>query len=165
MDTELLNQSKKDMGKALGRIPASLYVLTSRHQHRKRGVMVSWVQQVAFEPPMVMLALQKGRPIIPLIQESRAFAICQIARDDKLCFKKFAGPSNDENPFEGIEAGRSLTGSPVVATCLSYLDCTLIRHIDFEADHDLYIGLVVEGKVLKPGEDATVHLRKDGFKY
>ena len=155
----------KRIGKALGRIPQSLYIMTSHFEDRMRGVMCSWVQQVGFQPPMVMVALSKGRPIIPLLHDSHSFAVCQIAPSDRLSRKRFAGGTDaGDDPFEGIEIFKATTGSPIIKRSLAYLDCELVRHFDVDGDHDLYIGLVRDGDLLKQ-EDVMVHLRPDGFKY
>lgn len=154
------------IGKALGRIPQSLYVMTSHFEDRMRGVMVSWVQQAGFNPPMVMVALGKGRPIVPLLHDSRGFAICQIAPNDRLVMRRFAGGKDaGDNPFEAIDLMRSTTGSPILKRALSYLDCELIRHIDVDGDHDIYIGLVREGNILNGDGEPIIHLRDSGLHY
>ncbi len=156
---------RDDIGKALGRIPQSLYVMTAQFEDRMRGVMVSFVQQVSFDPPMVMVCLGKGRPIIPLIHDSHAFAICQIARSDKLTLKRFArGTDAGDSPFQAIETMRGATGSPIITRSLAYLDCELVRHIDIDGDHDMYIGQVRQGARLND-EEVFIHLRDNGFSY
>lgn len=154
---------RKQIGKALGRIPQSLFIMTSFHEDRTRGVMVSWVQQVGFEPPMVMACLSKGRPIIPLLHDSHSFALCQIDPADKLTIKRFGGDVGD-NPFETIDVFRGATGSPILKKSLAYLDCELVRHFDVDGDHDIYVGLVRGGNVMVEG-DPIVRLRADGFTY
>lgn len=153
------------IGKVLGRIPASLYIMTSHFEAHARGVMVSFVQQVGFEPPMVMVSLAKGRHIVPLLHDSHAFALCQIADDDKLTLKRFSkAVDTGEDAFEGLETFRGPTGSPILAKSLAYMDCELVRHIDVECDHDLYIGLVREAQILNKGQP-VVRLRDNGLKY
>lgn len=158
-------QLKQQIGKALGQIPQGVFVMTSHHEERFSGVGVSWVQQVSFEPPMVMVALHKGRTITPLILESRAFALCQIGRDDRMLLKHFAEERNGgDDPFEGLEIARAESGSPIITRSAAFLDCRVVRHIDIDADHDLYIGRVLTAQILNPGE-VHVHLREDGFSY
>ena len=96
--------SKDSIGEALGRIPSGLFVLTARHEDRRMGMLCSWVQQVCFEPAMVMVAIAKGRPIMPLISESHRFGLCQLAKSDKLLLRKFAGKLEpNEDPFLGLD--------------------------------------------------------------
>ena len=158
----------ESVGKALGRIPQGLWVLTAAFENRHGGVMVSWVQQASFEPPMVTVALLKGRPIVPLIHNSHAFALSQVCTDDKLTLKKFFDPEpctlRDEDPLDGLDTARRITGAPILRKALSFLDCELMRHIDVEGDHDLYVGLVRDGGNLHDGQ-ITVRLRENGYKY
>jgi flavin reductase (DIM6/NTAB) family NADH-FMN oxidoreductase RutF len=161
----MTENDRQSIGKALGRIPQSLYIMTSHFEERMRGVMVSWVQQVAFEPPMVMVGLSKGRPIVPLLHDSHSFALCQIAPSDKLTRKRFAaGVDAGDDPFEAIEITRAVTGSPIIKKALAFLDCELVRHFDVDGDHDIYIGLVRAGALLSD-EQPIVKLREDGFRY
>jgi flavin reductase (DIM6/NTAB) family NADH-FMN oxidoreductase RutF len=157
---------KEAIGKALGRIPGSLFIMTSHFEERMRGVMVSWVQQAGFKPPMVMIALSKGRPIVPLIHDSHGFALCQIAPDDKLLMRRFgSGKDAGDNPFEAIDIMKSVSGSPIIKRSLAYLDCELVRHIDVDGDHDIYVGIVRDGNLLGDKADPIVHLRKSGMHY
>ena len=160
----MTNDVTNSIASALGRIPGSLFVMTSHFEDRTRGVMVSWVQQLSTEPPMVMVALPKGRPIVPLLHDSHAFALCQVSVDDKLTQKKFYnGVDAGDNPFEAMDVHRGVTGSPIMSRALAYLDCELIRHLDVDGDHDIYVGLVRDGKVNIPeDEQVVVRLRENG---
>ena len=157
--------TKESIGAALGRVPSGLFVLTARHEDRRSGMLVSWVQQACFEPAMVVVAVGKGRPIMPLISESRRFGLCQIPKGDKLILRKFAGKVDpNEDPFLGydlLETGPS--GVPILAHVLAYLECEVACHMDVEGDHDLFVGRVDRGGFLN-GEP-HVHIRENGFSY
>ena len=58
---------KQTVGKALGRIPSGVFVLTAVHENRRDAMLASWVQQVGFDPPAVSIAVAKGRPIVDLM--------------------------------------------------------------------------------------------------
>lgn len=135
----------------LARVPAGLFLMTAGHEGRTRGVLVNWVQQVSADPPIILIALSKGHDIVPIIQESHSFAVHQVAHDDKLILRKFATDTRDDDPLQGMEVLRRTTGSPILARTQAYLDCQLLRHLDIEGDHNLYIGLVRDGGILKGG--------------
>ena len=157
---------RQDIGSALGPIPSGLFILTARHEDARTGMLSSWVQQVGFSPPMVSVAVAKGRPIMPLISASRRFGLCQISADDNVLLRKFAkGIDPNEDPFLGFELiSETATGLPVPVHALAYLECNAISHLDVEGDHDLFIGSVIAGRCLDEGKP-QVHIRKDGFKY
>jgi flavin reductase (DIM6/NTAB) family NADH-FMN oxidoreductase RutF len=159
------HETRQLISKALGRLPQSVFLLTAAHEHRQRGVMVSWVQQVSFEPPMIMFALNKSLQIGPFLHESRAFALNQIAADDKLTPRRFGFDLTvKQDAFETLELRRLTTGSPVLARALTCFDCELVRHFDIEGDHDISVGRIVDAAVLHEG-DPPVRFREDGFAY
>ncbi|MEX2672898.1 MAG: flavin reductase family protein [Phycisphaeraceae bacterium] len=144
-------QTREAVNAVLSRIPCGRFLLTAGHDGRTRGVLVSWVQQVSAEPAMVLVALEKGREIVPLIHESHSFALSQVAADDKLTLRKFSADTLDEDPLESLEIMRRATGSPILARTQAFVDCELVRHLDIEGDHDLYVGVVRDGGLLKGG--------------
>lgn len=155
-----------ELAKALGRIPSGLFVLTAEHEDRRAGMLVSWVQQMCFQPPMLSVAVGKGRPIMPLISESRRFGLCQLGDDDKLLMRKFAGGVElDEDPFLGLELvhGGGVE-VPVLANAMAYMECVLACHLDVEGDHDLFVGQIVGGK-LNRAVDPKIHIRTNGLRY
>ncbi len=158
--------AREGVGLALGRIPSGLFILTARHEDRRLGILASWVQQVSMNPPMVTIAVRKGRPIMPLISESRRFGICQLSAGDRIILRKFLSQNGEqtEDPFLGFEMLKStILGVPILAHVLSYLECELTCHMDVEGDHDLFVGLARAGAFL--GGEPHVHLREHGFKY
>ena len=54
---------KQTIGKALGRVPSGVYILTTHHEGQPLAMMASWVQQASFEPPTVGVAVAKDRPL------------------------------------------------------------------------------------------------------
>ncbi len=156
---------KQSIGSALGAIPSGVFVLTAQHEDRRSGMLASWVQQACFEPPMVVVAVAKGRSIMPLISESRQFALCQLADDDKLLSRKFAEASDPgEDPFLGFElTPGQLPNLPILANCLAYTECELACHMDVEGDHDLFVGLVRGGG--RQTGAPRIHIRENGFEY
>lgn len=172
--TELDKIARQRVGVVLGRIPQGRYIMTAKYEKRERAVLVSWVQQASFNPPMVLVALHKERDIGPLIHESHAFALNQVAAEDRLTIKRFTAPAprrppddeddNADHPLQAMSTLRKATGSPILAKAMCYMDCDLVRHVDVDGDHDLYVGQIRDAGVLHDGE-IPVHLRDNGFQY
>ncbi|MFZ4575237.1 MAG: flavin reductase family protein [Phycisphaerales bacterium] len=135
----------RDAELALDAIPRCKFVMTAQHENRRSGVIVKWVAGCSDTPPLISVSLRKGHWIVPLIRDSRAFALCSIAPTDRLAQKKFAESARprDGDQFDVLGADRLTTGAPVLPGSALVLDCEVSRHIDLEADHELYIGLVV----------------------
>jgi flavin reductase (DIM6/NTAB) family NADH-FMN oxidoreductase RutF len=137
------------LAQAMSRIPAGLFVLTCAHEHSRSGIIVNWVQCCSTTPPMVVVALQRGLALEPLIRDSRGFALCQISDDDRYLRRKFAElPPGREDPFVSIPIMTTPSGLPIIERAMSYLDCELVRHVDIESDCSLLVGQVRQGAVL-----------------
>lgn len=65
----------RQMAEAFRWIPYGIYVLTTRRGADSRAMIVSWVSQVSYSPPLLMVALRQNRPALPAIQESGAFSL------------------------------------------------------------------------------------------
>lgn len=129
------------------------YVLTSAHDSKRAGQIVRWVQRCADDPPLVCVAARKGHPIEPLIRDSHRFGVCRIDPRNKALVRRFTAlrpPDERVDQFDAVEVERLVTGSPILRHCVVAVDCQVVRHFDLEADHELYIGLVVGGVVHAP---------------
>lgn len=154
------------MSSALGAIPSGLFVLTAAHEDRRQAIIVGFVQQVCFVPAMVSISIRKGTPIMPLISESRQFALCQLAKDDRVLVRKFSGHTDTgEDPFLGHTLIKPVMNNlPIIGSAKSYLECELVCHMDVEGDHDVFVGAVRGAGHIKPF-DPMIHLREDGLSY
>lgn len=159
------DHSSNGIARALGRIPGGLFVLTARTEERRAGILASWVQQVCFAPPMVCVSVAKGRPIMPLISESRQFALCQLPEGERVLVRKFSSSMDQsEDPFLGFDlVEHTVLHAPVLATAMAYLECEVACHMDVDGDHDLFVGIVRGGHY--NGGEPVIHLRDDGLHY
>ena len=156
---------KQTVGKALGRIPSGVFILTAAHGGEAAALMASWIQQAAFDPPAVSVAMAKGRPIAEVIHASRRFALSIIPDGDSSLMKRYArGVKQGEDPFAGVETIETPAGVPAMKSALAWLECRLIHTCNFGGDHDLFVGEVVAGSILHPGQ-AFMHQRGSGFHY
>jgi len=136
-----------DLGISSGR----RFVMTASFEDDRAAVLVEWVQQCAQSPPMVGVALHKGRPIEPIIRDSGAFALCEIPRDDSFLERALRRAcEHDDDVLESIPHETLVTGSPCITRGGRVFDCQVMRHIDFEADYELYIAQVVAARTYAP---------------
>lgn len=156
-------------------IPHGAFILTAAHDGRRHGTLVRWMQPCSSEPPMIMLAMPKGQVVEPLIRDSRHFALCQVREGDRLLLRKFEpdmggdGSSgregsieNIEDPFACLPMRRSPAGSPVIERALCYLDCEVVRQIETDGDHRIYIGHITFAEVLQHDGPPAVFFRRNG---
>jgi len=154
---------RDNIGAAIGRIPSGCSILTVEHEGRSTGVLVSWVQQAAFEPPSVTVCLKQGRSAGELVDRSKRFLLNVIGHDPNAMFKHFGkGFSLDEDAFAGLAVRRTDFG-PLLESCIAHLGCE-VRDTVAVGDHHLYVAEVRAANVTA-GATPYTHLRKSGLTY
>jgi flavin reductase (DIM6/NTAB) family NADH-FMN oxidoreductase RutF len=139
----------------LARVPAGSFVLTSAFADLRAGVTVKWVQQCSTNPPMVMVAVQKGHVLSPLIRDSRSFCVCQLDPGDQSTPRAFDLQTPGIDPFIGSSVDRTASGCPVPARAVGYLDCELARHVDIDGDCEIYVGVIHHAATLLDPRDPS----------
>jgi len=159
------DELKQQIGKPLGKIPSGVFILTANHDGQASAMLASWVQQAAFDPPAISVAIAKDRPIGRLVRASSLFAISVIAEHDKALMKRYArGVKEGEDPFAGMQTRTTPAGMTVLADALAWLEARVIHTCDFGGDHELIIGQVTAGVMMHEGH-SFVHQRGNGFHY
>jgi flavin reductase (DIM6/NTAB) family NADH-FMN oxidoreductase RutF len=159
-----MNEARRQLAATVGRIPSGLFILSVRHGELETGMLTSWVQQCAFEPPHISIALQRDRPIIAWLSHGAAFILNILDDNQTDMIAHFGrGFALGEPAFEGLDVERPETGGPVLREALAYLECRITgRHL--VGDHELFLAEVVGGQVLNDGQP-MVHIRKSGAHY
>jgi flavin reductase (DIM6/NTAB) family NADH-FMN oxidoreductase RutF len=128
---------------ALTRIPASQYLITTAYGETRDGRLVERVQQCGTSPPMLLVAMEKGHPLSPLIRDSRTFALSLLDPNERLLQRVF-GPDRriGEDPFLTYPHKVGVLGAPIVTRATAWFDCEVVRHLDMETNFELYVGVV-----------------------
>lgn len=165
--SELTPEQKSLVGPALGKIPAGLAICTAQHEGERTAFLASWIQQVSFEPPLVVVGIKAGRPITRLIEAGGHFALNLLAEGDFAALKRYGKgfePGIDpwaEDPQTLVEGAPA----PVFQEGYAHLLLKFRRVLEPGGDHVLYLGEVIDGKLQDPDKKPYVHVRKDGFGY
>lgn len=149
---------------ALGRIPTGLYVVTTLRENRPLGFVGSFVMQVGLQPPVVSVAVARGREHLEAIRAQGRFALSILdGGSQALMSPFFKRHEPGRSPFDGVEHRSSPGGMPVLAGALAWVECALGGQHELE-DHVVLFGTVEHGELLRSG-DPAVHLRKNGLSY
>ncbi len=119
------------------------------------GTTVNSFSSVSLRPPLVLVAFDRGRKIVPALRRAGRYAVNILGEDHQALSDCFAGGpapdaqtsvATDEGPDErselcGAEWRRGTTGLPVLAEAIASLECTIVE-IHPTGDHDLYIARV-----------------------
>ena len=129
---------------ALRMLTHGVYVLGLKQGDRCNASTVSWVSQVSFDPPLVMVALRNGSLTQSMVEASGGFVINVL--DEKQTamagrfFKQADHQGNTLNGF-AFEPG-SHTGAPVLADAPAWLECKVSETVK-RGDHAVVIAEVV----------------------
>jgi flavin reductase (DIM6/NTAB) family NADH-FMN oxidoreductase RutF len=149
----------------LGRVPSGIFVLTIGTRQRATGMLASWVMQAGFDPPMVSVAVKRGRYICDWITEGQPFVLNLVGEGQKKFLRHFSKGFEPGAPaFEGLTIGHCARGVPILCDALGHLECEPQQHVD-SGDHRIFLAKVARGKLIHAELGPMVHVRKSGAKY
>jgi flavin reductase (DIM6/NTAB) family NADH-FMN oxidoreductase RutF len=155
---------QRQLASALGRIASGLFILTARRGEIETGMLASWVQQCSFQPPLISLAVKRGREVLGWLTPGSALTLNILDSSQTDMIGHFGrGFALNEPAFVDLEVERPDGMAPILSEALAYLECRVASQYT-TGDHELLIAEVVRGKVLGEGQP-MVHVRKSGFHY
>jgi len=155
---------REGIARALARIPSGLFILTVGRGEDATGMLSSFVQQVGFDPPALVVAIRKGRHLEDRLRAEGAFCLSVLDEGSRSLLAHFArGFDPGEPAFRGIELDHTGHGVPYPRAAHAHLECEVIGEADW-SDHLVFCGKVVNGACRRE-DPPLVHIRKNGFSY
>lgn len=153
---------------ALLTMPYGFYSITSCTSDDANAMVANWVTQASFEPRLIALGLQKTSFTHGLLEKGGSFAINIFSQEDSEAIMPFT-KGRSKNPDKMKDASYSdapVTGCPVLEGASAYVECRVVQIVDVGGDHDIVVGEVVGGDVLKEIEASeALTLPKLGWSY
>ncbi|MFJ1300235.1 flavin reductase family protein [Pseudomonadota bacterium AL_CKDN230030165-1A_HGKHYDSX7] len=123
-------------------------VLVSAAHGGEHNVMAAaWAMPLDFDPPKMLVVIDKGTHTRHLVEGSGEFALCVPARDQAratLTAGTLSGRDGDKFEASGLAAvSATQIGAPLVRDCLAWLECKVIPEPHNQQRYDLFIGEVV----------------------
>jgi len=127
----------------MGHFVTGVSVVTALDGDRPAGITVNALSSVSLDPPLVMVALDRGRFITPVVRSSGRYAVNVLGDGQQALSDCFANapvsPGRDE--FCGATWQHGPTGLPILDGAIASLECTIVETFS-AGDHDLFIGRV-----------------------
>lgn len=159
------NVADEIVNKVLWKIPNVLCLVGSRDGDRWNAMTTSWVTQVAMEPVLVAVGIDKKALTHELIVAGGSFTINLWSRDDTRPFVKFSKPAvKDGMSLNGRPVRSGVTGAPVFEEAVAYLDCSLWKVVDC-GTHSLMLGEVVDCAFQGDPETPVARMEDTRMKY
>jgi flavin reductase (DIM6/NTAB) family NADH-FMN oxidoreductase RutF len=140
-----------------------VYVVTTRLGDKVNGMTAAWVSQVSLNPLLVMVSIAPSRYSHTLIKESGIFAINVLSREQVDLAKRFGYKSGRKiDKFAGLDYLTASSGAPILPQAYAFLDLKLV-HTFTAGDHSLFVGEVLEAKILHPQSQPLIFKKSDFF--
>lgn len=136
---------------ALKMMPYGFYSITSCTSDDANIMVANWVTQASFEPRLIALGLQKTSYTHGLIEKGGSFAINIFSQEDSEAIMPFTkGRSKAPDKVEEATYTEApVTGCPILDEAAAFVECRVVKIVDVGGDHDIVVGEVVGGNVLK----------------
>lgn len=139
---------------------AGVTVVTAMYEGQRHGMTVNSFTSISLEPAMITISLQSGSRTHELIMKSRAFGLTILSSEQVQVSNVFAGRVADVNDrFAGLQTESLVTGSPLIAGGLAWLDCRVAQTFDVGMN-TLFIAEVLAARGDGSGEPLIYHSRR-----
>jgi flavin reductase (DIM6/NTAB) family NADH-FMN oxidoreductase RutF len=133
--------SSEEFRDALRFFPSGVTLVTVKAGAERHGLTVSAFASVSPEPPLLAVMIDHRHRAHGLLEsENAVFAVNILGQDQRELSNRFAWVK-DEDRFAVGRWSSAVTGAPVLADALAWLDCTIVGRTT-AGSHTIYIGQV-----------------------
>ena len=113
----MISDPTPELLQALASVPTSQFLITTAFGDVRDGRIVERVQPCGTQPAMLLIAMEKGHTLSPLIRDSRTFAISLLDPNERMLQRVF-GPDRriGDDPFLTYPHQRGVLGAPIAVT-------------------------------------------------
>jgi len=148
--------SSEQFRDALRHFPSGVTVVTIKSGEEIHGLTVSAFASVSPEPPLIAVIIDHCHRAHALLErEGAVFAVNILGESQIHLSDRFAWVEDQDRFLEGSWT-TAVTGSPVLADALAWLDCTILSQ-HTAGTHTIYVGKVQASYVPRPDEPPLVY--------
>ncbi len=139
---------------ALRNLTSGVYVLTSCFGDALHAASVTWVSQVSFEPPLVMVAMQRNSRLVQAVRKAHRFAINILESSQRGVAETFfqhVTQTVGSETLAGYAYRSDPAHCPLLVDGLAWLECRVAEEIASPGDHSLVLGEVTAAGVRRTG--------------
>jgi flavin reductase (DIM6/NTAB) family NADH-FMN oxidoreductase RutF len=120
---------------------------------------VSSFTSLSLDPPLVLVSLEQITKTHRLVQQAGHFGVTILEENQKQISDRFAGRISEyRDRFDGLETFAMVSGAPMLAQGLAWLDCQVV--VTYQAgNHTVFIGEVLAVKSRDTGQPLLYYNR------
>jgi flavin reductase (DIM6/NTAB) family NADH-FMN oxidoreductase RutF len=141
------------MADAFRLMPYGIYALVTKRDAEPCAMVVSWVSQVSYSPPLLMIALRRNRYALPAIQKSGVFSLSLLRVEHKPLVDHLKNQISRRR-FSDLFGETEKKSAPRLKEALASWECHVRSSLEV-GDHILLIGEVRSASANPPGEPLT----------
>ena len=127
----------------MSRWTTGVAVVTSRDETGPRGATTHALTSLSLDPPLVLVALDRGSNTLLAVRSSGRFCVNVLAAGQEEVARRFATKQSGEEKLAGLPHELS-RGMPVLHGSLAWLVCALERELE-GGDHAILVGRPLVG--------------------
>ena len=143
--------SNGNFSEILANIPYGVSVVTLGRggTQVENGLTISWMSQVSFNPPMLMVAVDKLHYSVDLLRSTRNFCVNLLGEDQAALAGRFAKQATTrDDKLADVAQRASESGAAVLIDAVAYFDCEVTTIVE-AGDHLVVIGQIEDAAMLK----------------
>jgi flavin reductase (DIM6/NTAB) family NADH-FMN oxidoreductase RutF len=143
--------SNNDFREVLAKIPYGVSVVTMGRggAEVENGLTVSWMSQVSFNPPMLMVAVDKLHYSLDLLRSTKNFCVNLLGEDQASLAGRFAKQATTaEDKLADVNQRPADSGAAILTDAVAYFDCEVTSMVE-SGDHVIVIGRIEDAAILK----------------
>lgn len=148
----------------LAKVPYGVSVVTLGRGGAKveNGLTISWMSQVSFQPPMLMIAVDKLHYSVDLLRSTKNFCVNLLGADQAALAGRFAKQATTgDDKLADVAQRPAESGAAILTDAVAYFDCEVTSIVE-AGDHLVVIGHIEDAAVLN---ERAVLTSASGLRY
>ena len=116
-----------------------LHVVTAHAEGEDSGCLAGFVTQCSMAPERFIVCISRANHTFGVAKRSRGLAVHLLGSDQRDIATLFGEESGDwVDKFEDVRWSRGVTGAPLLAECVAFIEGPIIRRIS-GGDHEAFV--------------------------
>lgn len=112
---------------AISRLASGVCIITTRHEGIDYGLTASAVTPVSFDPPTLLICVNKTSNTRDAIAQSGVFAVNILREEQSELARRFA--RSEPNKFAGLSLSYGELGVPLLGDTLAAIECRVTEEV------------------------------------